>query len=41
MMLASQGENTKVIREITMELLKIICETENDDLTTGNLNLEL
>ena len=44
MMLSSQGENTKAfvkprIREITMELLKIIRETENDDLTTGNLNL--
>merc|ERR1719394_920109 len=39
MMLSSQGENTKAfvkprIREITMELLKIIRETENDDLTT-------
>ena len=45
MMLSSQGENTKAfvkprIREITMELLKIIRETENDDLTTGNLNLK-
>ena len=39
MMLSSQGENTKAfvqprIKEITMELLKIIRETENDDLTT-------
>ena len=39
MMLSSQGDNTKAfveprIREITLELLKIIRETENDDLTT-------
>ena len=39
MMLSSQGDDTKVfveprIREITLELLKIIRETENDDLTT-------
>ncbi len=39
MMLSSQGDNTKVfveprIREITLELLKIIRETENDDLTS-------
>ena len=39
MMLTSQGNNTKSfveprIREITLELLKIIRETENDDLTT-------
>ena len=39
MMLSSQGDITKAfveprIREITLELLKIIRETENDDLTT-------
>ncbi len=39
MMLSSQGDNTKAfveprIREITLELLKVIRETENDDLTT-------
>ena len=39
MMLSSQGETCKKfvqpqIRQITMELLEIIRQTENDDLTT-------